>query len=378
VRIRTARGWSGWTRFKDRARILSGPGSKTNTSGEALAMSTDADIATGEPVRRARSGQGPWQRAWRIISRDKAAIAAAIVLLAIILASLAAPLYADYASETDPFRSNLSGKIVLDGKRVKIMQASTEGLGLGVTPIGPTWQARYFLGADAQGRDVAARLLYGGRNSLLIAGASTLITLALAAIVGVSAGFFGGATDMVLSRILDILWAFPVYLLAISLSIVLLSQGIVIGPIEITSGSLLLPIAIIGIIYVPYIARPVRGHVLMLKESEFVLAARGLGIPRWRILIKDILPNVTTTLIVYIPLMMALNIVTESALSFLSIGVQAPDASWGTIIQDGQTLLYSRPIVALAPGLAIVLTVLSLNVLGDSVRDALDPRTKLR
>ncbi|MCQ2005003.1 ABC transporter permease [Rhizobium sp. NRK18] len=331
--------------------------------------------AAGAPV--ARGGQSPWQRAWRILKSDRSAIAAAVILLIIILSSLAAPLYASHVSGTDPFRSNLSGKIMIDGKRTKIMQASTEGLGLGVTPIGPTWQAQYLLGADAQGRDVAARLLYGGRNSLLIAGSATAICLVLAALVGISAGFFGGLTDMVLSRILDILWAFPVYLLAISLSIVLISQGISIGPIEITSGSLLLPIGIIGIIYVPYIARPIRGRVLTLKESEFVLAAKGLGIPRWRILFKDILPNVTTTLIVYIPLMMALNIVTESALSFLSIGVQAPDASWGTIIQDGQTLLYSRPVVALAPGLAIVLTVLALNVLGDSVRDALDPKTKI-
>ncbi|ODN70353.1 ABC transporter permease [Methylobrevis pamukkalensis] len=205
-----------------------------------------------------------------------------------------------------------------------------------------------------------------------------MICLLLAAIVGITAGFFGGIVDMVLSRILDVLWAFPVYLLAISLSIVLIAQGIVIGPIEITSGSLLLPIGIIGIIYVPYVARPVRGRVLALKRSEFVLAARGLGIPRWRILVFDILPNVAPTLIVYVPLMMALNIVTESALSFLSIGVQAPDASWGTIIQDGQTLLYTRPMVSMAPGLSIVITVLALNVFGDGVRDALDPRTKLR
>ncbi|MGR6466433.1 ABC transporter permease [Rhizobium sp. PAMB 3182] len=337
------------------------------------------DMEEGGPAGAAvkRGGQSPWQRAWRILKSDRSAIAAALILLVIILSSLAAPLYASHVSGTDPFRSNLSGKIMIDGKRTKIMQASTEGLGLGVTPIGPTWRAQYLLGADAQGRDVAARLLYGGRNSLLIAGSATAICLVLAALVGISAGFFGGVTDMVLSRILDILWAFPVYLLAISLSIVLISQGISIGPIEITSGSLLLPIGIIGIIYVPYIARPIRGRVLTLKGSEFVLAARGLGIPRWRILFKDILPNVTTTLIVYIPLMMALNIVTESALSFLSIGVQAPDASWGTIIQDGQTLLYSRPVVALAPGLAIVLTVLALNVLGDSVRDALDPKTKI-
>ncbi|WP_448432765.1 ABC transporter permease [Martelella sp. FOR1707] len=339
---------------------------------------TDAAIpaTTAEPARRA--GQSPMRRAWLILSRDKAAIAAFAVLVVIVLACLAAPLYAKYVAKSDPFRSNLSGTIEIDGKAEKIMQASTTGLGLGVTPIGPTWHGQYMLGADNQGRDVAARLLYGGRNSLLISSAATLICLVLAAAIGISAGFFGGWVDMVLSRILEVLWAFPVYLLAISLSIVLLSQTIVLGPIEISSGSLALPIVIIGIIYVPYIARPIRGRVLSLRESEFVLAARGLGIPRWRILVKDILPNVTTTLIVYIPIMMALNIVTESALSFLSIGVQPPDASWGTIIQDGQGLLYTRPMVALAPGIAIVLTVLALNVLGDSVRDALDPRTKMR
>ncbi len=324
-----------------------------------------------------RAASSPWARAWRILKRDRPTLLAAAMLALIVLSSLAAPLYASYVSGTDPFRSSLSARIMVDGKRVKVMQASTEGLGLGVTPIGPTWSAQYLLGADTQGRDVAARLLYGGRNSLLIAATSTAICLCLAAIVGISAGFFGGWVDKVLSRILDILWAFPVYLLAISLSIVFISQGIVIGPIEIRADSLLLPIFIIGIIYVPYVARPVRGRVLALKESEFVLAARGLGIPAWRILLHDILPNVSTMLIVFVPLMMGLNIIIESSLSFLSIGVQAPDASWGTIIQDGQTLLYSRPAVALAPGIAIVLTVLSLNVLGDSLRDALDPRTKL-
>ncbi len=118
--------------------------------------------------------------------------------------------------------------------------------------------------------------------------------------------------------------------------------------------------------------------MLALRESEFVLAAIGLGVPSHRILLRDILPNVSTTLIVFVPIMMALNMLTESALSFLSIGVQPPDASWGTIIQDGQTLLYTRPLVAMAPGLAIVITVLALNVLGDGLRDALDPRSKIR
>ena len=337
-----------------------------------------ADFATQEDTPPHPS-RGPWATAFGKLVNDRAAMAALFVFLLILGACLLAPLYAQHVSGTDPFRSNLSGQITVGGETVPIMQNSTEGLGLGFTPIGPTWDFNaYFLGADGQGRDVAARLLYGGLNSLLIAGVATLITLVLAGIVGLAAGFFGGVVDWVLSRLLDVLWAFPIYLLAISLSIVLISRGVEIGPFTIESGSLALPIFIIGIVYVPYIARPIRGQVLSLRRSEFVLAAVGLGVPAWRILLRDILPNVVTTLIVFVPLMMALNMLTESALSFLSIGVQPPDASWGTIIQDGQTLLYTRPWVALAPGIAIVLTVLALNVLGDGLRDALDPRSKIR
>lgn len=305
-------------------------------------------------------------------------MAALIAFLFIVACCLAAPLYAGWA-HTDPFKSTLDLVIKVNGEDRPVMEQSTEGLGLGYTPMGPTWQlGNYFLGADNQGRDVMARLLYGGLNSLLIAGAATILTLFFGTALGLLAGFFGGITDSVLSRILDILWAFPVYLLAISLSIVLIAEGIRIGPIMIESGSLWLPIFIIGIVYIPYVARPIRGQVMALRESEFVLAAIGLGVPFHRILLRDILPNVSTTLIVFVPIMMALNMLTESALSFLSIGVQPPDASWGTIIQDGQTLLYTRPLVALAAGLAIVVTVLSLNVLGDGLRDALDPRSKIR
>jgi peptide/nickel transport system permease protein len=303
---------------------------------------------------------------------------ALILFLAILVICLLAPAYSRWA-DIDPFRSTLDATVTINGQAMPVMEQSTEGLGLGYNPIGPTWTlGQYALGADNQGRDVMARLLYGGRNSLLIAGAATVFTFILATIIGMTAGFFGGITDVILSRILDVLWAFPVYLLAISLSIVLISQGLHIGPITVESGSLWLPIFIIGLVYVPYVARPIRGQVLSLRKSEFVLASIGLGASSFRILLKDILPNVTTTLIVFVPIMMALNMLTESALSFLSIGVQPPDASWGTVIQDGQGLLYSRPMVALAPGMAIVLTVLALNILGDGLRDALDPRSKIK
>lgn len=293
----------------------------------------------------------------------------------IVVATLLAPVYAKHVAGTDPFRSGLSAKIKIDGKPTPVMQQSTEGLGLGVTPIGPTWGPQYMLGADGQGRDVAARMLYGGRNSLLIAGASTLICLFCAAIIGIAAGYSGGMVDGVLSNLIDMIWAFPVYLLAISLSIVMIGKSFALGPFEISSGSLIVPILIIGLVYVPYVARPIRGRVMAINQSEFVMAARGLGIRRWKILLRHILPNVSTTLIVFAPMLMALNIVTESSLSFLSVGVQPPNASWGTILQDGQTLLYSRPWVSLAPGLAIMVTVLLLNLFGDVLRDVLDPKS---
>ena len=342
-------------------------------------MTVDAQPLSLPDPRRRRATEGPWVTAWRKLRRDRAALAAVAVLVAIVLACLAAPLYADYVSGTNPFVTNLNGEIIVDGELRPVLEPSTEGLGLGLTPIGPTWRfGPYALGADNQGRDVAARLLYGGRNSLLIAGAAALICLVLATAVGVVAGFFGGVVDMVLSRILDVLWAFPIFLLAISLSIVLIAQSIRIGPVEIRSGSLWLPIFIIGIVFVPYVARPIRSQVLSLMSAEFVTAAIGLGASPLRILLRDILPNVVTRIIVFVPLMLALNMIIESALSFLSIGVQPPDASWGTIIQDGQGLLYSRPLVALAPGIAIVVTVLALNILGDGVRDALDPKSSFR
>ncbi|MDT3380798.1 ABC transporter permease [Labrys neptuniae] len=322
--------------------------------------------------------RGPWALAFVKLRRNRAAMASLILFLLIVAACLSAPLYARWAG-VDPFASTLDAVIQIDGAEVPVMEQSTEGLGLGYTPIGPTWRlGNYFLGADSQGRDVMARLLYGGLNSLMIAGAATIFTLIFGTAAGLVAGYFGGIVDTVLSRFLDVLWAFPIYLLAISLSIVTIAQGISIGPIVIESGSLWLPIIIIGIVYVPYVARPIRGQVLSLRKSEFVLAAINLGVPGPRILWRDILPNITTTLIVFVPLMMALNMLTESALSFLSIGVQPPAASWGTIIQDGQALLYTRPAVALAPGIIIALSVMALNVFGDGLRDALDPRSKVQ
>jgi peptide/nickel transport system permease protein len=196
--------------------------------------------------------------------------------------------------------------------------------------------------------------------------------------MGLVSGYFGGAIDWLISRLFDIVWAFPIYLLAISLSVVLLTSGLNIAFIHLQAGSLVLPILIIALVFVPYVGRPIRGLVMSLKEREFIQAAIGAGASDSHILRKEILPNVMPSIIVFFPLMVAFNMLTESALSFLSIGVQPPAASWGTIINDGLDLLYTRPWVAMAPGIMIVITAGALNVLGDGFRDAFDPKAKLR
>ena len=324
------------------------------------------------------AGRSPWELAARRLLRNRVAMAALGLFVLIVLVSLAAPLYAEHIAHTDPFVPNLNGTTEVDGKQVPIMQQGGGALKLGVTPIGPTWHSNFFLGADNQGRDVMARVLYGGRSSLLIGIGSALICGLAAVIVGLLAGFFGGLTDTVLSRTLDVIWAFPVYLLAISIATVLITQGLSIGPFSISASSLWLPTLIIALVYVPYVARPVRGSVLSVREKEFIDAAIAQGASNTRLMLSEILPNVISVVIVLLPLMIATTILTESALSFLTIGVQPPQASWGTVISDGQQLLYTRPWVAIAPGIMIVLTVLSLNVLGDGIRDALDPRAKRR
>ena len=292
------------------------------------------------------------------------------VLAAIVLACLLAPLYASQVSKTDPFRSNVNGTAF----GLDVLAENTAGLGLGVTPIGPTWRGPYLLGADTQGRDVAARLLYGGRTSLLIAVCATALCLVLAATLGVLSGFVGGTVDTMLAGLLDLLWAFPVYLLAISLSIVLISQDLRIGPLLLTADSLALPILILGVVYVPYVARPIRAQVLALRGSEFIEAARATGGAPLHILRRHILPQIWPSLVGFAPVVMAMALLTEAALSVLSISVQAPAASWGTLIADGQALIYTRPMVAIAPGLAVLATVLALNVVGEAWRAALETR----
>jgi peptide/nickel transport system permease protein len=327
------------------------------------------------------AGRSPWALAGRRLARNRIALAGAVMFIVIVAVSFAAPIYANDIAHVNPFENNLNGTTIVNGKKVPLMEQGGGTLHLGETPIGPTWDVHhYFLGADQSGRDVASRVLYGGRSSLEVGIGSAVLCCFFATVLALLAGFHGGAVDALLSRIMDVIWAFPVLLLAICVSTVLLNapNGVAVGPIHLVASSLWLPTMIIAFIYLPYVYRPVRGHVLSVSEKEYVEAAIAQGASGFRLVFSEVLPNVITVVIVLLPLIIATTILTEATLSFLGIGVQPPNASWGTVISDGQGLLYTRPWVAIAPGIMIVLTVLALNVFGDGVRDALDPRAKLR
>jgi peptide/nickel transport system permease protein len=315
-------------------------------------------------------GESPLLLAVTRLRRNWIALAFGALFLLVVIACLLAPVYANHIAHTSPNDTHISEILNINGKPTPVMSD------IGV-PIGPTWHAKFFLGADVDGRDVAVRLLYGGRNSLEIGLLATLITMIGATILGVVAGFFRGWTDTIISRLLDLIWAYPALLLGVALG-VSLASGLTIGPITIAGGSNLVPALVIGVVYIPYVARPVRGQVLTLREREFVDAARTLGFGRMRILTTEILPNVFSTLIVFFALQLAQSIVLEAALSFLGAGVQAPNASWGTMLSEGAPMISVAPHLTLAPGVMLIITVLAVNVFGDGLRQAFDPRARVR
>ena len=317
------------------------------------------------------AGAGPWRLALRRLRRNKTALAFGLVFVLIAAVCAAAPLFAKHVAHTGPNANHISDKTEVDGKKKDVV--AVDGI-----PIGPTWEGEFMLGADRNGRDTAVRLLYGGRNSLFIGVTAALITALLSVVVGVLAGYFGGFVDGALSRALDVIWAFPVILLGVALGVALTLGGLQLGPITIEGDSLWIPTLVIAFVYVPYMARPVRGLVLSLKEKEFVEAARAQGAGPLRIMLFELLPNLSSTIVVFVPLLIANAILLEAALSFLGAGVQEPEPSWGTMIGDGVDLLITSEHLAIVPGLMLVLTVLSLNVFGDGIRDALDPRAKVR
>jgi peptide/nickel transport system permease protein len=307
----------------------------------------------------------------RTVLRNRVALAFGALFVAIALACLLAPVYAKDIAHTGPNDNHITETVSVGGKQVDVVSPT------GV-PIGPTWKGRFLLGADSNGRDVAVRLLYGGRNSLEIAAIATSITLVLAIALGMLAGYMRGLTDGVLSRLFDLVWAYPAVLLGVALGVALAVGGIDLGLLTLRSGSLLLPALVIGVVVFPYVAKPLRAQALSLREREFVDAARVQGLGPVRIMWSEILPNLASTIVVFAPLIVANAILLEAALSYLGAGVQAPSSSWGTMIADGTRLMPGAIHLVLVPGLMLVLTVLAVNVFADAVRDALDPKASLR
>lgn len=224
---------------------------------------------------------------------------------------------------------------------------------------GPSWN--HIAGADEYGRDVLSRLIYGARISLQVGVVSVGISLVLGALLGAIAGYYGGWIDMILSRLMDILFAFPAILLAIALMAVL--------------GSNIRNVMIaIGIVNVPIFMRVARASTLSVRDTLYVEAARVLGSGSTRLLSRHILPNIAAPLIVQATLAFAWAVISEAALSFLGLGTQPPTPSWGILLSKGREFMDQSPWPVIGSGLVIVMTVLSLNIVGDGIRDVLDPR----
>jgi len=268
--------------------------------------------------------------------RHRIALVGTIVMLLIVLACVLAPLISSY----DPTKTSILDRYAPPG-------------------------GEHPMGTDDLGRDQFTRILYGGQISILIGLLSVLLSLLIGTVIGALAGFFGGWVDNLLMRFTDFALAFPSLFLLILLVSVFGSQFWII-------------VLVIGGLRWMSTARLVRSSFLSLKEKEFVEAARAVGSNGWRIAVQHIMPNALSPLIVTATLGMAGGIIAESSLSFLGLGIQKPLASWGNMLQDAQDVVNSAPWLAIFPGLMIFLTVLSINFIGDGLRDALDPRGKLR
>lgn len=237
------------------------------------------------------------------------------------------------------------------------------GLSATGSPMGPSWS--FLLGTDALGRDVLSRLVYGARVSLAVGIGSNVLAAIIGVLVGGTAGLTGGRTQTILMRSVDVVLSFPILLLAMAL-------------LAVTQPNLTTVLLIIGVSFGAYLARIVFAQVASLREREFVLAATTCGVGKRRILFRHIVPHVLPAVIVFCTLGVATAILLEAALSYVGIGIRPPTASWGNMIADGQTYLFTGPWLVAFPGLAIVLAMVGFSLLGDGLRDALDPTLERR
>ena len=294
---------------------------------------------------RTIEGRSPLRLAFARLRRDPVAIASAATILVLVAVALAAPLIAHLVGH-DP---------------------TTQYRDTGITPSGlPVGPNRHFLfGTDNLGRDVFIRVVYGTRISLLVGVLSTVIAVALGVVIGVTAGYFQGATDTILARFMDVVLSFPFLLFAIAL-------------VSVAGPSITVSVLIIAFFSWAAVGRIVRGQTLSIREREYVEAARSLGAGDLRIMVVDVLPNLVAPVIVYTTLLIPTAIVFEATLSFLGMGVVPPTPTWGNMLSDSLQYYQVAWWFVLFPGLALLITTLAFNLLGDGVRDALDPSTERR
>ena len=328
-----------------------------STGTSELLHPEGAGVATEEVLsgeERAITARSPLQLFWRRFRRDKVAMGALFFICVLVLVAIFAPLIAKVLGAAEP---NVQDSNALDD------------FGL---PAGPS--SDHIFGVDQIGRDVFARTIYGARVSLTVAVIATALIVIIGTVAGMVAGFYRGWIDSVLSRIMDVQLAFPVLLLALGLGAACsLGGGCLGGIIE---PGLRVVIFVIVLAQWPYFARIIRGQVLSLREKEFVEAARSLGASDRRIITREILPNLVAPLIVYSSLLIPANILLEAALSFLGVGVPAGTPSWGSMIAEATSLFPDAWWFMLFPGLALLLSVLAFNLVGDGLQDALDPRRR--
>lgn len=293
-------------------------------------------LDASKPREVKRVGVSQWDLAVRAFSKNRTAVAGLVVILALYVIALVTPLIAPY----DPaFQGDLIGERLV-----------------GLSGVHP-------LGTDQFARDVLSRLLYGARISLLIGFVAVGISVTIGTLLGAVAGFLGGFVDGVIMRFVDIVISFPRLVLLITI-------------IALFEPSIFLITAVLGLTLWPGTARIVRGEVLSLREREFVQAATALGFSKPRIILRHLIPNALGPVIVAATLGIGNTIVLEAGLSFLGLGVQPPTPSWGTMVANGRNVLLDAWWLSTFPGLAIVFTVLSFNLVGDGLRDALDPRLR--
>lgn len=273
---------------------------------------------------------------WRRLRRNRLAMLGLALMSAILLLAVFADVIADY---------------------------TTQVVGMNMAQRLQPPNASHWFGTDGYGRDVFARIIHGSRLSLSLSIISMMIAVAIGSMIGAISGYFGGRVDDVLMRLMDMLLAIPPMLMSIS----------IVAALGRSMANLMLALALA---YMPVFARVIRSSILSVKDQEFVEAARACGTSDARIIMRHIVPNAVGPIIVQATLAMGSSILTISSLSFMGMGIQPPQPEWGTMLYEGRDLIRTSPYLVIFPGIAIALSVLSLNLLGDGMRDALDPRLK--